>query len=261
MLTTTFVPEKGLSTEDDDIWSKLNEIKFIRGYIAALSMIIVSELGDKTFFIAAIMAMRYSRLKVFTAAMLAIFIMNFLAVLLGMATSIIPPNVIRYTSFILFLIFSIKMFYEGLRMTEENAREEMEEVQKAINKKELTSTHNYETMETDPETGIIKAPMKLPFATRVRRRMMNYLSLVFIETFTMTFLAEWGDRSQISTIVLAAKEDIYGVFFGALTGHFICTSIAVLGGRFISQLISVKNVTLLGAIIFLIFAIVTLIVS
>lgn len=42
-------------------------------------MIIVSELGDKTFFIAAIMAMRHSRSTVFMAAMSAIFIMNTLA--------------------------------------------------------------------------------------------------------------------------------------------------------------------------------------
>ncbi|OTF75390.1 hypothetical protein BLA29_013605 [Euroglyphus maynei] len=82
--------------------------------------------------------------------------------------------------------------------------------------------------------------------TKLRRRLMQYVSLVFIETFTMTFLAEWGDRSQIATIILAASDDIYGVFFGALSGHFICTGIAVLGGRIISQMISVKTVTILG---------------
>ncbi len=27
----------------------------------------------------------------------------------------------------------------------------------------------------------------------------------------MTFLAEWGDRSQLATIVLAAREEITGV--------------------------------------------------
>lgn len=29
---------------------------------------------------------------------------------------------------------------------------------------------------------------------------------VFVQTFVMTFLAEWGDRSQIATIALAAAE-------------------------------------------------------
>ena len=35
--------------------------RFFHGFAAAISVIIVSEIGDKTFFIAAIMAMRHSR--------------------------------------------------------------------------------------------------------------------------------------------------------------------------------------------------------
>lgn len=36
----------------------------------------------------------------------------------------------------------------------------------------------------------------------------KYLSLVFIETFTMIFFAEWGDKSQVATILLSAREVI-----------------------------------------------------
>lgn len=38
--------------------------------MASISMIFVSEIGDKTFFIAAIMAMRHNRFQIFTAALL-----------------------------------------------------------------------------------------------------------------------------------------------------------------------------------------------
>lgn len=47
------------------------------------------------------------------------------------------------------------------------------------------------------------------------------------QAFIMTFLAEWGDRSQIATIALAASFNPYMVTFGALLGHFICTAAAV----------------------------------
>ena len=31
-------------------------------------------------------------------------------------------------------------------------------------------------------------------------------SPIFAQSFVMTFLAEWGDRSQIATIILGARE-------------------------------------------------------
>lgn len=84
---------------------------------------------------------------------------------------------------------------------------------------------------------------------------MQFVSLVFIETFTMTFLAEWGDRSQIATVVLAARENVIGVTLGACIGHALCTGLAVIGGRFIATMISVRTVTLIGGVVFILFAI------
>lgn len=35
---------------------------------------------------------------------------------------------------------------------------------------------------------------------------------VFIETFTITFLAEWGDKSQAATVFMAAASVIFLLF-------------------------------------------------
>jgi len=86
---------------------------------------------------------------------------------------------------------------------------------------------------------------------------LSYLliSPVLIQTFIMTFLAEWGDRSQISTIALAAAHNVYIVSLGTVLGHALCTFFAVMGGRWLATKISVKYVTLGGAILFLIFGV------
>lgn len=43
-------------------------------------------------------------------------------------------------------------------------------------------------------------------ATAPQRGWRSVISPIFVQAFTLTFLAEWGDRSQLTTIVLAARE-------------------------------------------------------
>ena len=69
----------------------------------------------------------------------------------------------------------------------------------------------------------------------------------------MTFLAEWGDRSQIATIALAAAKDPVGVTIGGCLGHSICTGMAVIGGRMLAARISEKSVAFYGGLVFLAF--------
>jgi len=52
---------------------------FLHAFVASLSVIVVSELGDKTFFIAAIMAMKHPRLTVFIGAISALALMTILS--------------------------------------------------------------------------------------------------------------------------------------------------------------------------------------
>jgi len=81
---------------------------------------------------------------------------------------------------------------------------------------------------------------------------------VFVQAFVLTFLGEWGDRSQIATIALGAAHNVYLVTIGTVIGHTCCTALAVIGGRYVSTKISVKHVTLGGAVLFLIFGVIYL---
>lgn len=82
---------------------------------------------------------------------------------------------------------------------------------------------------------------------------------VFSHSFSITFLAEWGDRSQIATIAMAAAQNPYGVCVGAIIGHALCTGLAVMGGRMLASKISEKTVALVGGCLFILFAIHSLI--
>ncbi|RMC14094.1 hypothetical protein DUI87_09182 [Hirundo rustica rustica] len=207
---------------------------FIHAFVAAISVIIVSELGDKTFFIAAIMAMRYNRLTVLAGAMLALGLMTCLSVLFGYATTVIPRVYTYYVSTALFAIFGIRMLREGLKMSPDEGQEELEEVQAEIKKKD----------EELQRTKLLNGPGDVesgPGTTIPQKKWLHFISPIFVQAFTLTFLAEWGDRSQLTTIVLAAREDPYGVAVGGTVGHCLCTGLAVIGGRMIAQKISVRT--------------------
>uniref|UniRef100_A0A3P8UZ90 GDT1 family protein n=1 Tax=Cynoglossus semilaevis TaxID=244447 RepID=A0A3P8UZ90_CYNSE len=223
------------------------DLGFIHAFAASISVIIVSELGDKTFFIAAIMAMRYNRLTVLAGAMLALGLMTCLSVLFGYATTIIPRIYTYYVSTALFAIFGVRMLREGLRMSPDEGQEELEEVQAELKKKdEELQRSKLANGGPDVETGsAIPNP---------QGKWHSLISRIFIQAFTLTFLAEWGDRSQLTTIILAAREDPFGVAVGGTLGHCLCTGLAVIGGRMIAQKISVRTVTIVGGVVFLAFA-------
>lgn len=67
------------STTDNKSSSFVTDLGFIHAFVASISVILVSELGDKTFFIAAIMAMRHPRLVVFAGAIAALGLMTVLS--------------------------------------------------------------------------------------------------------------------------------------------------------------------------------------
>ncbi|PKI48001.1 hypothetical protein CRG98_031594 [Punica granatum] len=91
---------------------------------------------------------------------------------------------------------------------------------------------------------------------KVSKRLSNPLEIVW-KSFSLVFFAEWGDRSMLATIALGAAQSPWGVASGAIGGHLLATSFAILGGAFLANYISEKLVGYLGGVLFLVFAVAT----
>ncbi|KAG0757124.1 hypothetical protein G6F57_009590 [Rhizopus arrhizus] len=234
-------------------------IKIEKSFIISLLMIIVSEIGDKTFLIAAIMAMKHSRLVVFSAAFSSLAIMSILSAFLGhVVPNLIPKQYTDVCASVLFLCFGARMLYEAYHMEEGAENEEMAEVEEEL---KIVEDREQASKLEELEVGGLEAANHTPTSKKehAKEGLMNLMQLVFspvfVQTFVLTFLGEWGDRSQISTIALAAANNVYYVTAGVVIGHGLCTAGAVIGGRMLATKISVRTVTFAGAILFLLFGI------
>lgn len=229
----------------------------LTSFFMAVSMIGVSEIGDKTFLIAALMAMRHPRWLVFSATSASLAIMTVLSGLVGHTfVSIISERYTRFLAGILFLVFGYKLTLEGLEMSKDaGVEDELAEVEEEI------AVHDMNTNMQDMESGGIPEEKRSKGydLKSVFKLLGQKLSIVFspiwIQIFSMIFLGEFGDRSQISIIAMASDSDYWFVIIGAVVGHLLCSCVAVIGGRFLASKISMRTVTLGGAFSFFIFAI------
>lgn len=186
--------------------------KFWASFMTAFVMIVFSEMGDKTFLIATIMAMRHPRLLVFMASQLALTLMTVISAAFGLILpNLIPREWTQYVAAVLFFIFGLKMTREGWLMSPTHMRDEYEEVTLEIEGTEEATARRSTTRLVVREDGHGEQASCLdPW----QRRLLTFFSAlrldkvapIAVQTFTLTFLAEWGDRSQIATIALAAAQ-------------------------------------------------------
>lgn len=250
-------------------------IQPFHSFVLSLTMILVSEVGDKTFLVAALMAMKHDRLVVFSAAFSALITMTVLSAVLGHAVpALIPKRLTNFLASGLFLVFGARMLREGLGMKgDEGVSAEMQEVEMELEEKEnlarkqdrrnslvspyalemglgssrkSRSKSRFPTPPRSPSTSPGRSPSPPRggtlgnFIAGLNNLLSLLLSPAWVQTFVMTFLGEWGDRSQIATIAMAAGQDYWWVTLGAVLGHACCTGVAVVGGRAIAGRVSLK---------------------
>lgn len=203
---------------------------FREGLISGFFLIFFSEIGDKTFFIALLLALQRPKSAVFAGTFGALAVMTVISVGLGRVLHEIDElfpdigipldDVLAVALLVFFGIQTLASASEA----DETAEEEKEEAQEVV-----------DGLNADSQV----------------------IGLV-LSTFVLVFAAEWGDKSFLATIALAAASDPVGVIGGAVTGHGVATAIAVVGGSFLGKYLSEKTVQYIGGTLFLVFAAATL---
>ncbi|RDX92070.1 Protein PAM71, chloroplastic, partial [Mucuna pruriens] len=208
------------------------------GFASAFLLIFFSELGDKTFFIAALLAARNSAGVVFIGTFGALAAMTLISVVLGRTfhyvDEILPFRfgetdlpIDDIAAVCLLVYFGVSTLLDASSSDGQKTDEEQKEAELAVS--EFSGNG----------AGILSAASTV------------------VSTFLLVFVAEWGDKSFFSTIALAAASSPLGVIAGALAGHGVATLVtpfplAVLGGSLLGTFLSEKNLAN-GALLWIIF--------
>ena len=197
---------------------------------SSLTAITLAELGDKTFFMALILAARHRPRWVFVGAFAALACVTLISLGLGYGLrELLPTALVPWLAAILFIAFGVKLLRDAQSMGDGAAEEEAEEAEEAVNAAE----NNH---------AVINAWQ------------------VIREAFVLVFIAELGDRTQFTTIFLAAAPGfaVVGLLFGALLGHALVTGLAVGAGRWIGTRIQERLLYRLSGGLFLLFGLAAL---
>ena len=170
---------------------------FTAGFVQSFLVILFIEIGDRTFFIAALMSVKHNQFIVFCGAFLALAAMTVVSTVMGVAAPMFLPKwIVHWGAVVLFLFYGVTMLYNAQFMSDQ-VSEELEEVE--------------EELEEMGEKSKGKKDEDKPWYEGI-------ISPILLQAFTLTFLAEWGDRSQIATIAMGADYNAWGIIVGASLG-------------------------------------------
>ena len=187
------------------------------GFTTAFATVAVAGIGDKSFLTALVLAARHKARWVFTGSFLALTIGAALWIGMGVwMRAHISMDIIRLVSGVTFLAFGIKALFDGYRS---HIGKRAESVQAAL-----------------PELGASLSP-----------------NAVIRDSFATTFLAEFGDRTQLALLGLAAGPNISAesIFTGAVAANILLAIGAVTSGKCLSRRLCQKRISLVSGILFI----------
>jgi len=184
--------------------------------------IFVVELPDKTFIATLVMATRFRPLLVWIGVVAAFFVQTLVAVAIGGVLSQLPKRPIEIFAALMFLIGGVLLLRGAGKADEEEA-------------------------ETEEEFG-----EKASAGQRAGWKVVTFC-------FTILFLAEWGDLSQILTASMVLRfDEPVSVFLGAFLALAAVSGLAAVLGRTLLTRIRLSTIRRVGGVVCLILAAVSI---
>ena len=222
---------------------------FWPGFYAGFTIVLVSGFGDKLFFLNMLYASINKFSQAFWVSLAISEIMNLLNISLGhILKKYISTYILEYVAIFVFLFFGLWLITKGLFMKAkrmniiyEEERRKLYENRRIINNNENEDENNYRNIE-------------------IRENDNNEENIGVFDSwwkyFIAYFLASFGDKSQVATILLTSKYNFISIFNGTTIGVLVLVLIAMIFGKTMSGLLTNKQVSIICGVFFLLYALI-----
>ena len=185
------------------------------------AVIFLAELPDKSMFASLVLGTRYRALYVWIGVASAFLVHVVIAVSAGSVLHLLPHRLVEAVVAVLFLLGAALVLF----------------------------THE----DDETEEGAEHEADGLAAAPSFRR--------VFLTSFTVIFIGEWGDITQIATANYAAKYDPVTVAIGAVLGLWLVSGLGVTVGAKLLGYVPVLLLKRITALILVVFGVVSAIAA
>jgi putative Ca2+/H+ antiporter (TMEM165/GDT1 family) len=242
-----------LLTSTEEIENKIkhdqpkNKQGFFQSFFSGYCLIFISELLDRTFFLNMIYALTHSFMKTFIISTVTLLSLNTAALILGNSMPIFfYKNIIDWIAVIVFFFIGSILLYDSLTVDGHVIYEDYKEVETLVRKQSQDAKE--QKINEKGQLGQLKEPL----IERNKEEPAFDTTWSFV---TSLILAECGDKSQITGVVIGAVYNFYSVWLGTTLGYLTCILLAIWSGHFLSQKITKRQIHLVSGVTFIVFGI------
>lgn len=289
--------EKEIQLKDPQQKSESKFLNFLNSTIRGFSVIYFAEIGDKTFFLIMIFSTDNNFLTTLLVASSVMLSWNFICMVIGSSIPVLLfAGFLDLLGMGIFFFFGFALLYSAYHMEDHFINKGLNETKSELSRKSSSllkrsnslglnlvdeSNLNEPLLNKIEKSKKLKESKSINLTEKEKRNFLNEEKLpinnkknpiVNLDEESEEFgfhspwafasalaIAEFGDKTQISSIILGSSGNFEAVLLGTSIGRFLGVITAVLCGKFISNNITHKQVTYLSAFIFLFFGLAYLI--
>ena len=252
------------------------QLPFEFSALQAFILILLAELGDKTFIMLIILQMKTNQITILTSALLAEIFMNCIAVFLGFGIDrMLYQNLLDYIGLMIFFFYGLFLIGDAFQEGKESFENEILQAESPNDENEKNNKKNDNTLQIIPEnednelmTPLIEKDdsknehlisfgpedtlgIKKPINENEEKKNNQIDFKIFWTIFSSMCISECGDRTQFTAMIMSGVYEMWGVLLGSCLALTCSVFLGVFLGKKLIKYLHENVLNFILGIIFL----------